>query len=218
MSEPWSDNPNAPQIPLSLYTWEKTAFAGYFVGSIFHGRPAHVFVHRRSLHCSIHHSRYRRRSILSMYYRAVQSNKPREGRHRVGTRGPYRSPFCERDGIHRHRLLYSIRILHQRQRVPWRRWPASWTHRILVDPQVRPPRNRCKFRDPAESVAGRWPFGEFYLKLSRPGIQPQPLPQLYRCYIIYNMNYWAVVFPFVMYLASWGACSSSLQANNGTLG
>ena len=47
------------------------------------------------------------------------------------------------------------------------------------------------FCGPGEPVAGRWPFGEFRVKLSRLDVQPGLLPQLYRCYVIYGMNYWA---------------------------
>ena len=72
------------------------------------------------------------------------------------------------------------------------------------------------FCGPGEPVAGRWPFGEFRVKLSRLDIQPGLLPQLYRCYVIYGMNYWAIAFPFVIYLASWGMCSNSLQIKGGT--
>ena len=34
---PWSDNPNAPQIPYALYFAEKANFAGALVGAIFYG-------------------------------------------------------------------------------------------------------------------------------------------------------------------------------------
>ena len=44
---------------------------------------------------------------------------------------------------------------------------------------------------------------------SRPKCLTSPASQLYRCYIIYGMNYWAVAIPFVIYLASWGTCSNS---------
>ena len=37
------------------------------------------------------------------------------------------------------------------------------------------------------------------------------LPQLYRCYIIYSTNLWAIAFPCVMYLGSLGMCFSSLE-------
>jgi len=35
--EPWSDNPNAPNIWYSLYLWEKINFAGRLIGSILYG-------------------------------------------------------------------------------------------------------------------------------------------------------------------------------------
>lgn len=34
---PWSNNPNAPQIPYWVYFAEKTNFAGHSIGAIFHG-------------------------------------------------------------------------------------------------------------------------------------------------------------------------------------
>ena len=37
--------------------------------------------------------------------------------------------------------------------------------------------------------------------------------QLYRCYVIYAMNYWAIAFPCLMFLASLGMQSSSLQTH-----
>lgn len=40
-------------------------------------------------------------------------------------------------------------------------------------------------------------------------ISNTPLPQLYRCYLIYSMNFWVVAFPCLMYLSTFGACTSS---------
>ena len=60
-------------------------------------------------------------------------------------------------------------------------------------------------------MANRRSLGEPHAKLSDLGTQSQLLPQLYRCYVIYGMNYWAVAIPFVIYLASWGMCSNSPQ-------
>ena len=50
MSEQWSNNPNAPQIPPFLYPVEKLLFAGYLVASIFHGMPIHKFIYPHPLH------------------------------------------------------------------------------------------------------------------------------------------------------------------------
>ena len=49
----------------------------------------------------------------------------------------------------------------------------------------------------------------FGYALARPGVQTHSLPQLYRCYIIYSMNLWAIVFPSLTYLGSVGAHLSS---------
>ena len=60
-------------------------------------------------------------------------------------------------------------------------------------------------------MASRWSHGESHAKPSDLGTKPQLLPQLYRCYVIYGMNYWAITVPFVIYLASLGTCSNSPQ-------
>ena len=38
--QPWSGNPNAPQIPSLLYHTEKEIFSGQLIGLIFYGTPA----------------------------------------------------------------------------------------------------------------------------------------------------------------------------------
>ena len=35
--QPWSDNPNAPNISPRVYFDEKANFAGYFIGAILYG-------------------------------------------------------------------------------------------------------------------------------------------------------------------------------------
>ena len=40
---PWSDNPNAPQVPSWLYLQEKKLFAGFLFGIIFYGVLARLF-------------------------------------------------------------------------------------------------------------------------------------------------------------------------------
>ena len=42
--KPWSDNPNAPQIPYDLYVWEKAVFAEGFIGAILYGLPTYMSV------------------------------------------------------------------------------------------------------------------------------------------------------------------------------
>lgn len=43
-SKPWSDGPNAPQIPNWMYAWEKEKFAGLFLGAISHGAPTYLSI------------------------------------------------------------------------------------------------------------------------------------------------------------------------------
>jgi hypothetical protein len=52
---PWSSNPNAPQIPYSLYFAEKSSFAGAIIGGIFYGKSICLSVNPKlcSLHCLI---------------------------------------------------------------------------------------------------------------------------------------------------------------------
>ena len=45
----------------------------------------------------------------------------------------------------------------------------------------------------------------FSLPFTRPEASHRLLVQLYRCYVIYAMNLWAIVFPSLMYLGSLGA-------------
>ena len=58
----------------------------------------------------------------------------------------------------------------------------------------------------------------FDVVLVRPRVQCLFPLQLYRCYIIYSKNIWVVAFPCFMYLASIGACLSSLRSGGNTLG
>ena len=39
--KPWSGDPNAPQIPFSLYIEEKEDFAGFLMGAISYGTLTH---------------------------------------------------------------------------------------------------------------------------------------------------------------------------------
>ena len=55
-------------------------------------------------------------------------------------------------------------------------------------------------------MASRWSFGKFRSQLGHLGVQHMPLLKLYRCHVIYAMNYWIIAFPCLMYLASVGMC------------
>ena len=52
--KPWSNNPNTPKIPRSLYQYEKANFAGILICSILYGKhktplPAHPSIHAHSI-------------------------------------------------------------------------------------------------------------------------------------------------------------------------
>ena len=136
----------------------------------------------------------------------------------MGAHGPYRCLVLGCDDIFCSWHLPFPHILHRRPRVSWCRWWNSRAFRIRVSPPVSGGQVCFGCFSPCKSVASRWPLGESHAKLSNPGTQPRLLPQLYRCYIIYGMNYWAIAFPSAMYLVSWGTCSSFLQAKCGTHG
>jgi len=72
--KPWSDNPNAPQIPYYLYFEEKADFAGVLIGSILYGMhgatPDHTPMEPSSL-CLLGFSRDPRRALLPVYGRAA---------------------------------------------------------------------------------------------------------------------------------------------------
>ena len=65
--ESWSDNPNAPQIPPWLHTFEKVFFASYAVGEILYGMPTCVSFHLHLPRCLTYRSRDHCYSVLSMH-------------------------------------------------------------------------------------------------------------------------------------------------------
>ena len=65
---PWSHNPNAPQIPYSLYFAEKINFAGYLVGAVFYGGSIPARPHTVSL---THRFRDCRHPLLPMLERVA---------------------------------------------------------------------------------------------------------------------------------------------------
>ena len=54
--------------------------------------------------------------------------------------------------------------------------------------------------------------------LTHPCVSPQLLSQLYRCYVIYSMNLWVIVFPCLIYLGSVGVHPSSPRTGGGIHG
>jgi len=47
--QPWSNNPDAPQLSKYDNVEEKAPLAGSFIGAVFYGTPARSFVYLRSL-------------------------------------------------------------------------------------------------------------------------------------------------------------------------
>lgn len=43
--KPWSDNPNAPNIPHPLYIDERAKFAGDILAGILYGMPTRIFIY-----------------------------------------------------------------------------------------------------------------------------------------------------------------------------
>ena len=64
---PWSEDPNAPQIPPFLYLAEKENFAGLLIGTILYGMlPMHPSICTHSA-CSPYHLRGHHGSVLQMH-------------------------------------------------------------------------------------------------------------------------------------------------------
>ena len=113
--KPWSDNPNAPQIPYGLYFWEKATVAGNIIGAIFYGLQTHMSVYSILAHLvySINCSRYRHRTLLSIYGSPVRSRQSQEGRCEMGTRDLHCPHVLVCDRIHRNELSHPIHFFHR---------------------------------------------------------------------------------------------------------
>ena len=107
--EPWSSNPNAPNIPYSSYFPEKANFAGTFVGLILYGtsETPHLDVRPSYLICS----RDRHSTIFPMYDRAVQPRQSQRGEYQMGTRIIHRRNVLECHHFHRDEPQHSFRFL-----------------------------------------------------------------------------------------------------------
>ena len=106
---PWSDDPNAPQIPYVLYESEKYNFAGIVLTAMFYGEPIHASVYPIP---QIYHPRDCRPSVLPMHGRVAQSFQPQKG-HLVGPRGAHYNHVLVRDHIHWDDPPHSIHFLHR---------------------------------------------------------------------------------------------------------
>ena len=84
-----SDNPNAPQIPPSIYLWERGFFGGTFVAAALYGKLIRRLVYLYSSFPSTRHPRGCYRFVLQMYGRLAWSCRSRQGEYQMGTRGSH---------------------------------------------------------------------------------------------------------------------------------
>ena len=110
-TKPWSDNPNAPKIPYSLYFQEKVTFARDFVGPIlWYAQLACQPTHTHFV-CSVYY-RGRRRAVFPLHGRATQYHLSQRGGCQVGARVLHRGDVLVCDRIHRDELELSIPSLY----------------------------------------------------------------------------------------------------------
>ena len=162
---PWSDNPNAPQIKYSSYLEEKENIAGTFIAAILYGSLVHHL--RISAHavfgCLLQHHRDHHRSILSMHGFVTGPRQSYED-HQMEVRDPHRRYVLLCDGKYRDGAQPSICFLHRCPEIPWHQWHIAWTSWIPVRPLVLKRILRCsQYHVPSKHLAGRWCFGEFRL-------------------------------------------------------
>ena len=65
--KPWSNNPNAPKIPYSLYLEEEAYFVGTLIGSMLYGKRKRSSMHIRAHLVRSVSSRDAHRVVLQMY-------------------------------------------------------------------------------------------------------------------------------------------------------
>ena len=110
--KPWSDSPNAPQIPYWLHLEEKGDLAGYLISTIFYGWPAHRFIDLCSSYLSDHNPRNCHCSFLSMHERVAQSRNPKEEYRQMGICGSHHSHVLGRDDPHGDKHLFPVGFPH----------------------------------------------------------------------------------------------------------
>lgn len=188
------------------------------IGAIFYGTSACAPVYACSPRLFRCRSRNRHSSLLPMHGGVAESPRSRKERDEVGTRGPHDCNVLVRDDLHRDDPQHPIHFLHRQPGIPWCRGSTtSRTSRIPILHLLQG--NQCGSQRlvSLEQLAGRWAFGEFCVYVNRTSIR-RGHPQLYRCYIIYSMNYWVIAFPCLMYLASIGVCLRPPLPYGGALG
>jgi len=82
--KPWSDNPNAPQIPHDLYVWEKAVFAGAFIGVILYGLPTYISVRSVLTHIVVQPTVLG--IVIMMFFQCITALFDPANRRREGTK------------------------------------------------------------------------------------------------------------------------------------
>ena len=214
--KPWSDNPNAPQISYSLYFAEKVNFAGFLIGAIFYGMQTHTSTSPRSPGLPIVNVGV----IIVLFFRCM---------------GALFSPVNRRKGIKWVLVVHTVAMFS---------FVTVYTATGLDLQSISYIDNR-EFPG-IDGVLSPGPLGYQFLIYSNvinivptlmfqfnnwlaDGLLVSPVPtpnctgvqhnfsQLYRCFVIYSMNYWVIAFPCLMYLASMGTYSNSPQGDHDTI-
>ena len=194
----WSNNPNAPQIPYPLYFREKATLDETFIAAILYGlsslhpptRVQRVFLtfNPRDCYCS----------VLPMYKCIAESSQSCGRGYQVGTHVAHCDHVLAYYHSGRNALQQAIHFLRLQPNIPW------WTHQIPGCQFRKADQHFFERHVSPEPVASRWPSGKFFFyQLGDHVLNDCRLfPQLYRCYVIYSMNYWAIAFPCLIYFAS----------------
>lgn len=215
----WSDDPNAPQLPYLLYTPEKDYFTGATIGAVVYGAqgyaPAYLSVLTLSARFII------LGVVIALFFQCMSALLHPVHRTKKGIKwglvAHTVAMFSFLTISHTiNRNIFSISYIDAREfsgtdDLP----PGPIGYQAFVNSEVTSIVSTLMF-----------PFNQWLADgllvssaiNSLPQILTRPLIQLYRCYIICSMNYWAIAFPCLMYLASFGACSSPPQADGDTFG
>jgi len=152
--QPWSENPNAPNITHFAYSEEKATLAGSLIGSIIYGMSERSLAVRPCIRAHFV-PRDARRLILPMYGRAAQHCPSHRRRYQMGTRIPHRGHVLARDRVHRDNPPRPIHLLHRQPQFlrPQRR-AISRADGVSVVHLVRPTRRYPYRRIPFEQLVG----------------------------------------------------------------
>jgi len=206
--KPWSNNPNTPQIPYDLYLWEKAAFAGGLIGAILYGLPTYISI------CSVLLTSLVRSTVLGivivMFFQCITALFNPANRRREGIKWGLviytvlMFSFVTIRSVMALNLV-SISFIDNREfpgvgdQLP----PGPIGYTLLACPKATSVVLGLMF------LLNNWLANALLASFSLPFTHPEAshrlLFQLYRCYVIYAMNLWAIAFPSLMYLGSLGA-------------